>query len=221
MRATQSDCPCFLIHATQISVKCICWCIQRQQPAFTRCQRRYFVTEHCLGEGHWQSVCWSAWYLLGSTTIADRVASFYEQSLFIWKSTAFTRGALDRGTHGLSLAFNWWTAALNKTRGYTKHHLVDARTLSGIRDFSGTGMVVYWNPGTTFYQPLRMSQLCYKVKCWKPNVIRTQTGFRALFSNSYMSTNPRLVFSIFVNNFKKSNFNSNLTICSSFYLLWI
>ena len=81
------------------------------------------------------TICWNAWYLVGSATIADRVASFYEQLLFIWKSTAFTRGALDRGTYGLPLALNWWTAALNKTRGSTKHHLVGCRTVSSIQQF--------------------------------------------------------------------------------------
>lgn len=108
-----------------------------QRPACVGCQRRHFVTKHCQSKGgcYWQSVCWSAWYLVGSATIADRVASFYEQLLFIWKSTAFTRGALDRGTYGLPLALNWWTAALNKTRGSTKHHLAGYRKVSRIQQF--------------------------------------------------------------------------------------
>jgi len=130
--------------ATPISIKWFFFLLVShelaQRPACVGCQRRHFVTKHCQSKGgcYWQSVCWSAWYLVGSMTIADRVASFYKQLLFIWKSTAFTRGALDRGTHGLPLALNWWTAALNKTRGSTKHHLAGCRTVSSIHSSSGT-----------------------------------------------------------------------------------
>jgi hypothetical protein len=90
---------------------------------------------------YWQAVCWSAWYLVGWATIADRVASFHEQLLFIWKSTAFTRGALDRGTPGLPIALNWWTAALNKTRGSTKRHLAGCRTVSSIHTVHLAGLL--------------------------------------------------------------------------------
>jgi len=135
-----------------------------QRPAYVGCQRRHFVTKHCQSEGgcYWQSVCWSVWYLVGSATIVDRVASTYEQLLFIWKSTAFTRGALDRGTHGLPLALNWWTAALYKTRGSTKHHLAGCRTVSSIHISSctPTRAVANSRAGSYFLQLLQ---------CWCRN----------------------------------------------------